>query len=434
MQVRSRDGRLSSRSLVLWLTVVAAGAGCGTSASGSGTGEGGSSSASGGHGGTGGSSTGADGAVASGGAVGVGSGGATSGAAGATTAAGGTTGFGGATSGASGGTTGFGGGSSTGGALGAGGSAGGGGLKAAGGAAGASQSGGSKGTGGNPGSGGAVASGGTIGSGAGGTTGNGGATASGGTTGAGGTTGKGGSTASGGATGTGGGGTGLGGSAAPSFCPANAIFCADFEEASGVPVSHPVGTATFQDPTEAAATFGAEDVMFLDTSAPYEGTQSLAVTPSSTANSRTLAVSVPSTFWVRLYLKSDQAIGQTNENAFFGAGTSPTYHTGNYVVLAEQLGCLFLDKNSTLYPVDQTCGVNAPLAANVWHCIMAAFDGATGNVQVFSGTTQIINATGWAPAKEAFNTFEFGIFADNPSGATVWYDDVAISSSPLACP
>jgi hypothetical protein len=419
MQVRSRDGRLSSRSLVLWLMVVAASAGCANSDSGGGTGEGGSSSASGGNVGTGGEvGTGAGGDVASDAAVGSGAGGAVG------------TGAGGASTGAGGASTGAGGGNGTGGALGAGGySSGIGGSSARGGTTGSggvsAASGGATGHGGTPGG----AAGGGGASASGGSKGTGGTSASGGTTGSGaaGATGKGGASASGGAPGTGGV-TGFGGTTAPSFCPANAIFCADFEEASGVPLSHPVGTAVFQDPTESGATFGGTDgVMLLDTKAPYDGAQSLEVTPSSAATARSLSVAVPSTFWVRLYLKSDQAIGQTNENAFFGAGTSPTYRTGNYVALAEQFGCLFLDKNATLYPVDQTCG-------NDWHCIMAEFDGATGNVQVFSGTTQIINATGWAPAKEAFNTFEFGAFADNPNGATVWYDDVAISSSPLSCP
>jgi hypothetical protein len=383
MQVRSRSGRLSSRSLVLWLVVGAASAGCASSDSGTGgTGAGGFATGSGGQVGTG----GATGGTGTGGAVGTGG-----------PAIDGGTGAGGAT-GAGGFATGSGGSSSA--------------------------------SGGAPGTGGALASGGSKGSagaiGSGGTKGSGGVSASGGTTGTGGASAAGGTVGGAGAT---------GGTTLPSFCPPNAIFCADFEEASGVPVNHPVGTATFQDPTESGATFdGTNGVMALDTTAPYDGAQSLEVIPSSTATARSLAVAVPSTFWVRLYIKSDQAIGQTNENAFFGAGTSPTYRTGNYVALAEQFGCIFLDKSGTLYPVDQTCGVNTPLGADVWHCIMAEFDGATGNVQLFAGTTQIINASGWAPAKEAFNTFEFGSFADNPNGATVWYDDVVISSSPLTCP
>jgi hypothetical protein len=235
-------------------------------------------------------------------------------------------------------------------------------------------------------------------------------------------------------TGSGGLGGGGGGSGA-TFCPANAIFCADFEEASGVPDNNPVGSATFEDPTEAGATFGGTNgVMVLDTTAPYAGLQSLRVNPSSAVTARTLAIAVPSTFWVRLYIKSDQTIGQTTENSFFGAGTSLVPTSGNYVDLSEQFGCLVLDKGGTLFPTDRTCGANTALAAGAWHCLVAEFDGATGNVELFSGATQIIDAAGWAPAKEAFNTFELGYVADNPNGATVWYDDVVVSSSPLACP
>jgi hypothetical protein len=168
--------------------------------------------------------------------------------------------------------------------------------------------------------------------------------------------------------------------------------------------------------------------------APYDGHQSLMVTPASAAAVRALAVAVPSTFWVRLYIKSDQQIGQPNENGFFGAGTSPTYGTGNYVELSEDLGCLFLDKGGTLFPTAKSCGLNAALSANTWHCMVAAFDGGTGDVMVFSGATEIINAGAWAPAREAFNTFELGTFVDNPNGATVWYDDVVISAMPLTCP
>jgi hypothetical protein len=53
---------------------------------------------------------------------------------------------------------------------------------------------------------------------------------------------------------------------------------------------------------------------------------------------------------------------------------------------------------------------------------------------VFSGSTQIIDAAAWAPAKEAFTTFSFGYLAYNPNSATVWYDNVVVSASPLSCP
>ncbi len=416
MQVRLRAAGLGSRSLILALAVCALGPGCASSDSSGSTGEGGSGVRDAG------TSTGSGGSNGSGGDSGSG----LSAGRGGATGEGGTTGSGGVSADAGGvGSGGVGGQPS--GAAGAGGqssgAAGAGSGGVTGGLGGASSAGGSIGSGGATGIGGAAG-----GSSRGGTTGSGGATAAGGGTGSGGTTGAGGATAAGGSTGT-------GGATSSTFCPSGAIFCTDFEEASGVPTNRPVGTATFEDPTEVNATFdGPNGVMSLDTTAPYDGRQSLKVMPSSAAAVRALAIGVPSTFWVRLYLKSDQPIGQTNENGFLGAGTSPVFATGNYVELSEDLDCLFLDKAGTLFPTVKTCGLNAALSANVWHCLVAAFDGATGNVMVFSGQTEIINATGWAPAREAFNTFELGTFVDNPNGATVWYDDVAISAMPLTCP
>jgi hypothetical protein len=302
-------------------------------------------------------------------------------------------------------------------------------------------SGGSTSTGGNTGSGGSNASGGATGSG--GSTSTGGNTGSGGNTSSGGATGSGGSPATGGATGTGGsaaggatGTGGAGGAATTGFCPSGAIFCADFEEASGVPTNNPVGTATFEDPDQYGSTFAT--IMALDTSKPFDGKQSLKVLPSTasgiTGMFRTLAVAVPSTFWVRLYIKSDQAIGQQNHNSFFAAGTDPSYHSANNIEVSEQFGCILLNKSDSLFPTGTTCGANTALSASAWHCLAAQFDGTTGNVQVFAGATQIINAQAWAPAKEAINTLSFGYFEYNGGGATVWYDDVVVSTSPLACP
>ncbi|HLK90143.1 MAG TPA: hypothetical protein VKZ18_09630 [Polyangia bacterium] len=351
---------------------------------------------------------------------------------GSSSASGGSTGEGGS---GSGGFTGFGGATFDGGSVGEGGTTASGGTTGAGGsfgAGGVTGSGGATGFGGSTGSGGSTGFGGTTGSG--GSTGRGGSTGSGGSTGLGGSTGSGGSTGLGGSTGSGGlsGGAGTGGA---SFCPAGAIFCANFEEVAGVPDNDPIGIATFQDPTESGAAFGGTSgVMVFDTTAPHAGLQSLRVNPTSGVAARMLAVAVPATFWVRLYIKSDQAIGQANENWFFGAGTSQSPTAGNFVEVAEQNGCVVLDKGGTLYPTGSSCGTNTPLSANAWHCVVASFDGSTGNVQVFSGLNQIIGVTGWAPAKEAFNTFEFGYAADNPNGATVWYDDVVVSSGPLTCP
>jgi hypothetical protein len=230
--------------------------------------------------------------------------------------------------------------------------------------------------------------------------------------------------------------TGGGGASSGGFCPSGAIFCADFEEASGVPSNAPVGTATFADPSEYGWTFGGSTnaAMVLDKTAPYAGTQSLKVNPSSGFSVRTLSVAVPQTFWVRLYIKSDKAIGQPDHNSFFGAGLDPDYSKGKFVELSEQFNCVLLNASDSLNPMGTTCSANTALTANDWHCMAAQFDGATGNVQVFSGTTKIIDAVAWTPAKEAFTTFSFGYFAYNANSATVWYDNVVVSASPLSCP
>ncbi|HZL20855.1 MAG TPA: hypothetical protein VFG23_24190 [Polyangia bacterium] len=301
----------------------------------------------------------------------------------------------------------------------------------------AGTSGGSAGTSG--GAAGTSGSAGTLGDNAGTNGGSAGTTGSAGTSGAAGVNGTAGTTGSGngghagagaaGATAAGGTGT------TASFCPSGALFCADFEEASGPPTNNPVGTATFEDPSEYGSTFGgASGAMTLDKTAPYDGSQSLKVTASSGFSVRTLAVSVPAKFWVRLYIKSDQAIGQMNHNSFFGPGTDPDYSKGNFVELSEQYGCVLLNIHDTTFPAGTSCGANTALSANAWHCMAAEFDGTTGNVQVFAGSTQIINAVDFADAQESFSTFEFGYFAYNPNSATVWYDDVVISTNSLSCP
>jgi hypothetical protein len=224
----------------------------------------------------------------------------------------------------------------------------------------------------------------------------------------------------------GGGATG-GGAAA---CPAGALFCADFEEASGPPTG-----ATLQAPDETGGGATFDTLMKLDTVAPFAGKQSLAVTSPGSFHFRMLAVPVPSSFWVRLYIKSDQDIGQPDHNAFFEAMTDPNYHnSATTVELSEQFSCLILNEKDSLFPAGNTCTVNTALAKNVWHCMEANFDGVNGNVQVYADKTKIIDAMSWAPAKATFNTFEFGYGNYNAPGATVWYDNIAITTTQLGCP
>jgi hypothetical protein len=159
------------------------------------------------------------------------------------------------------------------------------------------------------------------------------------------------------------------------------------------------------------------------------------VTSPGAFHYRMLGVTVPQTFWVRLHIKSDQAIGQDGHNAFFIAMTDPNYHNSTHSVeVSEQFNCIILNDHDALFPTGNTCGTNTALSANAWHCMEAMFDGSTGNVQVYADGTQIINATGWANAKAPFNTFEFGYANYHDPAASVWYDDVAIGPTRLGCP
>jgi hypothetical protein len=217
---------------------------------------------------------------------------------------------------------------------------------------------------------------------------------------------------------------GAGGASAGS-CPSGAIFCADFEEASGPPTG-----ATLAIPDES----GPFEMFFkLDTTSPFAGKQSLKLTSTGPFHFQMLAVPVPTSFWVRLYIKSDQDIGQDGHNAFFNAMTNANYHTSTTTVeVAEQFGCVLLNKSDTLFPPGNTCTTNKALAKDVWHCMEAQFDGTTGNVQVFADKTQILNAEGFA--KATFTSFDFGYGAYHEPGRSVWYDDIAIATTRVGCP
>lgn len=224
-------------------------------------------------------------------------------------------------------------------------------------------------------------------------------------------------------------GGGAGGTTASGFCPMDHIFCADFEEASGLPSG-----AVMAAPDESTTPFGTPDFMVLDTTDPFAGRQSLKVTSPGSFHFRMIGVTVPTSFWVRLYIKSDQDIGQPDHNAFFEAMPTPDYHPKLGVEVAEQFACLLLNQSDTLFPTGTACGLATALPKNVWHCMVAQFDGVNGNVQVFVDQTRIINAVNWAPAQKTFTTFEFGYGNFNSPGASVWYDNVVITTTPLTCP
>ena len=81
------------------------------------------------------------------------------------------------------------------------------------------------------------------------------------------------------------------------------------------------------------------------------------------------------------------------------AGTSLIPTSGNYVDLSEQFGCLVLDKGGTLFPTDKNLRGQHDAGRRRLHCLVAEFDGATGNAVVrhlrYSGGRHAPDANLW---------------------------------------
>jgi polysaccharide lyase-like protein len=217
----------------------------------------------------------------------------------------------------------------------------------------------------------------------------------------------------------------------------NATFCADFEEASGPPVNSPLGTATV---VAYNGTFA--DLMTLDTQVFYAGHQSLKVSAGTESAFRTLGVAAPSsTFWVRMYVRSDDTFGDSTavHDAWFQAasypGANPTNGGSPSVQFAEQYCRVLLNANDSLFPMGLSqCSTSGPtLAPNQWHCVEALFDGVNGDVQIYADGNQIIDAQTWSPATQAFSAFDFGFIKYSGPDRTVWYDDVALGPTRIGC-
>jgi hypothetical protein len=261
-------------------------------------------------------------------------------------------------------------------------------------------------------------------SGAAGSTSRGGSTSQGGSAGMAGDSASGGRSAggtSGGTSAAGAGGVGGVASSEPDIaCPDGATFCSGFE-GTALPAGtkfHAVG------PTD-AATYS------FDVNDPKAGRQSLAIPEHSGGfYYRALTVPVPgSNFWVRLYLRVSRAFGDGGHDSLFGAsnGNLDADVNGEALVeFSEQFDEVLLNTDDQLFnPAGATM-----LPANTWHCIEAHYDGTNGNVQIFAGGKEIINAPGYA--RQTFQTFRLGYMQYHDTRA-VWYDDVVVAPTRVNC-
>ena len=227
--------------------------------------------------------------------------------------------------------------------------------------------------------------------------------------------------------------TGAGGSAgAPSGgCPAGASFCADFEGA-GLPQG-----ASFMPAYQASMW---SDMLSIDAATSHGGAHSLLVKPTGSDgySYRVLAVAAPApSFWVRLWVKSDVDLGQADHNAFFGASTADgDQNNGELMEVAEQYCQVVMNhKDDVVTSIGGTtaCGMGGvSLAKNAWHCVEAFFDGPNGHLQINADGQPVIDKSGWA--KLTYQSFVFGFVEFHGPSRSMWYDDVAVSTTHLACP
>jgi hypothetical protein len=241
--------------------------------------------------------------------------------------------------------------------------------------------------------------------------------------------------AAGGASGAGGvsaggtsaGGAGVSGSAGTAgsttqdiACPQGATFCSGFEDAA-----LPAGTKFHAVGPSAMNAYG------FDTAQPFAGKQSLSIPMYSGGfYYRALAVPVPGqNFWVRLYVRVSREFGDDGHDSLFGPSTGNLDADVNneaLVEFSEQFGEVLLNTDDQLFNPEGA----SKLAADMWHCIEAHYDGASGDVQIFADGKEVIRATGYA--KHSFQSFRLG-YMQYHDARSVWYDDVVVAPARVNC-
>jgi hypothetical protein len=153
-----------------------------------------------------------------------------------------------------------------------------------------------------------------------------------------------------------------------------------------------------------------------------------------------LSVAVPTSFWVRLYTRSNVglgAVGSTHASLFMGSIVEPggNYNADAAVEIAEQFGQVLLNVKDSLFGTSGTNPNNMPgtrLPNDTWTCMEAQFDGPSGDIRVFVEGDQIIDAEGWQPPTD-YRSFRFGYLRYDSPARDVWMDDVVVATSRIGC-
>ena len=225
-------------------------------------------------------------------------------------------------------------------------------------------------------------------------------------------------------------GGGAGGSqAATQPCPDDAAFCSGFETDE-----LPDGAVfmLFGDPaTPWTALFE------VDTTVYFSGASSLRVKKNAEpdANTQYKMLAVPSggtTFWARMYLRSDVELGQEGHNAYAAASVTTDPNDASRVEFADDVGLAFNASDDVRWPEGYgrlMSGETNPytLPANEWHCIELYFDGPGRSQTLYVDGEELIAASDFPASAIDYGTFKFGYWGfHNEADRGVWYDDVAV--------
>jgi hypothetical protein len=219
-------------------------------------------------------------------------------------------------------------------------------------------------------------------------------------------------------------GSGTGGAASP--CGTGSIFCSDFE-AEALPKE-----LVFY-PEYLRAT---QQLITLDTAVFHGGQRALKVI--GTDSSQMLAVTVPSKFWGRVYLRSDTDIQEAHDT-YVAAGTGAgDPNDGTYIRIGEHECQLELNRNSDDKELlsnggQYMCQGGVKLLKDTWYCLEFYFDGPGQETRVFVDGAEVapLHTTDWGTYD--YKLFKLGYEKYGGAAKTLWYDDLALAAEQLHC-
>jgi hypothetical protein len=181
------------------------------------------------------------------------------------------------------------------------------------------------------------------------------------------------------------------------------------------------------------------DYFAVDTTVKNSGNSSLR-TKSEINGYRMLAVpSGGATFWVRLYIRSDEDLGEMDHNVFAQAAKNDDPNDGEHMEFAEDVGLsLHFDDGNIRWPdgfgrLDGGGTMPYALPKDTWHCLEFLFDGQGRIHQMYVAGALLIDAQAFPANAQAWSHFKFGYNALHGTVRNTWYDDVAVAPERVGC-